>query len=454
MSEYRFPQGFVWGSATASYQIEGAAQVDGRGESVWDRFSHTPGKTFEGHTGDVADDHYHRWADDIKLMQEIGLQGYRFSIAWPRILPDGTGAINKPGLDFYDRLVDGLLAAGITPFATLYHWDLPQSLQDRQGGWTARAIVDQFVHYADVVTRALGDRVTYWATFNEPRIFVTHGYELGWHAPGVIDPPQAIQAAHHVMLAHGAAVPVIRRNSPQAQVGIVYALNPIETADTSPEGQARQHLVDARTNRWFVEPVLAGTYPDVLIESAEFAGLDIQPGDMATINAPVDWVGVNYYSRIVVGGPEGDVMAATVDSTADAAALGGLPRTEMGWEIYPHGLTKVLTELHARYHPPAIYITENGAACDDVLTEGRVHDAVRVAYLRDHFRAALVALEAGVPLRGYMVWSLLDNFEWAFGFSKRFGLIHVNYDTLNRTLKDSAHYFKRVIAANAAVDEA
>jgi len=446
MTDYQFPAGFVWGSATASYQIEGAAREDGRGESIWDRFSHTPGKVANGDTGDVAADHYHRYQEDVALMKTLGLKAYRFSIAWPRILPDGVGPINEAGLAFYDRLVDALLEADIAPYVTLYHWDLPQALQDRQGGWLSRAIVEQFVHYADVVSRRLGDRVRYWTTFNEPRIFVTHGYMNGQHAPGLTDEASGPQAAHHVLVAHGMAVPVLRQNAgPDAQVGIVYALNPVEAASDNPEVMARQRVLDAQVNRWFVEPVLLGSYPDELADAPGFSALVVEPGDMDLIRTPVDFVGANYYSRIIVGNPQAQsALPDLEDSEVEAAEY-----TAMGWEIYPQGLYNTLKRLHDRYHPPAIYVTENGAAFDDAIApDGRVHDERRVAYLRDHFRMAWQAIQDGVPLRGYFVWSLMDNFEWAHGYDKRFGIVYVDYPTGERTVKDSAYFYQQVIARN------
>ena len=435
MIAYPFPFNFVWGAATASYQIEGGAHEDGRGESVWDRFSHTPGKVTNGDTGDVAADHYHRYQEDVALMREIGLDAYRFSIAWPRILPQGDGPVNEAGLAFYDRLVDALLHAGITPFATLYHWDLPQTLQDRQGGWYARDSIEQFVNYADIVSRRLGDRVKHWTTFNEPRVFIAAGYVTGEHAPGLTDWAVALQAAHHVLVAHGQAVPVLRANVRNAEVGIVYALNPVEAVGDDPEMLARQRVLDAQVNRWFTEPVLLGQYPDEILEMPKAAGLRVAAGDMQIMQADLDFIGANYYSRTRIN-PE-SVPSPQSEYTA------------MGWEIYPQGLYDTLARLYENYRPRAIYVTETGAAFDDVISpDGMVHDPRRVAYLREHFRMAWRAIQAGIPLRGYFVWSLLDNFEWAHGYSKRFGLVHVDYDTGDRRLKDSARFYQSVIAVN------
>lgn len=446
MAAIQFPDDFVWGAATASYQIEGAAREDGRGESIWDRFSHTPGKVAQGDTGDVATDHYHRVPEDIALMRELGLKGYRFSVAWPRVLPQGDGPVNEAGLDFYDRLVDALLAADILPFLTLYHWDLPQVLQDSQGGWLSRRMVDYFVNYADIVSRRLGDRVRHWATFNEPRIFTWLGYMEGLHAPGLTDWASGVQAAHHVMLAHGAAFRQLRQNlGPDAQIGIVYALSPVEATSDDPEVLARARLMDARTNYWFLDPVLRGEYPPALLDVPEWANLQMEPGDLALMRTPVDFMGVNYYSRTLVApesGQRGDLQDTARNPEAEYTA--------MGWEVYPQGLYDTLMRVHKRYALPALYVTENGAAFDDVLeSDDRVHDARRTAYLRQHFSAAQRAIADGVPLKGYFVWSLLDNFEWAYGYGKRFGLIYVDYPTGRRVVKDSARFYQSVIRANA-----
>lgn len=446
MAANQFPHDFMWGAATASYQIEGAVHEGGRSESVWDRFSHTPGKVANGDTGDVAADHYHRYREDVALMRELGLKGYRFSIAWPRVLPQGDRPVNEAGLDFYDRLVDELLAAGITPFVTLYHWDLPQTLQDRQGGWISRDIVGQFTHYADVVTRRLGDRVRYWSTFNEPRIFAWLGYIEGVHAPGLTDWPTGVQVAHHIMLAHGSAFRVMRQNlGADRQIGIVYALSPIETSSDDPEVLARQRHLDAQTNRWFLDPVMRGEYPPELLESPHWANLQIQAGDMELIRTPLDFMGINYYSRTLIG-PENNTRA----DLHDTERIPGAEYTAMGWEVYPEGLYTTLTRLHERYRLPAYYVTENGAAFDDALEpDGSVHDPRRTAYLREHFRAAQRAIADGVPLKGYFVWSLMDNFEWALGYDKRFGIIYVDYATGTRYFKDSARFYQSVIRANA-----
>ena len=447
----RMPDGFVWGAATASYQIEGAVAEDGRGESIWDRFSHTPGKVVNGDTGDQAADHYHRTAEDIALMGELGLGAYRFSLAWPRILPEGTGAVNERGLDFYDRLVDDLLAAGITPFVTLYHWDLPQALQDK-GGWANRDTVTAFRRYTEVVARRLGDRVRHWITHNEPWVAAFLGNLSGIHAPGLTDLPTALAVAHHLLLSHGEAVPVLRAHgTSETQVGITLNLNHVDPASESAADRAAADRMDQRLNRWFLDPVFRGEYPTEAL--ADYAALGAVPpvhdGDLARIAAPIDFLGVNNYFRsLVQGGPKGD----GTDDIHDVK-VPGAHYTAMGWEVYPDGLRQLLTRLHRDYQPTALYITENGAAYDDVLTaEGAVHDPERVAYLRDHLRSAREAITEGAPLRGYFVWSLLDNFEWAQGYAKRFGVIYVDYPTQRRVIKDSGRYYAGVIRANGPVE--
>ena len=442
-----FPPDFIWGAATASYQIEGAWNEDGTGESIWDRFSHTPGKIANGDTGDVASDHYHRWREDVALMKEVGLQAYRFSIAWPRLLPEGRGRANQPGLDFYDRPVDGLLEAGIEPFATLYHWDLPQALQDR-GGWPARSAAEAFVEYADLASRTLGDRVTYWMTLNEPFVSAIVGYLEGRHAPGHSDLDEALAAAHHLLLAHGWAVPVIRRNSPRAQVGIALNLSPYSPASPSADDRAAAWQQDGVVNRWFLDPLSARGYPPDIVQHYGRPMDFVQAGDLEAIAAPLDFLGVNYYTRGVVRSsvvPEAENAPRTIFPNPE--------RTEMGWEVYPEGLYELLGRLHFDYRFPALYVTENGAAYPDQIgADGRVDDPSRVAYLKTHFTEAAGAIVAGVPLRGYFVWSLMDNFEWAHGYSKRFGLIYVDYQTQRRVLKTSAHWYRRVIAANGVAD--
>jgi len=446
MTKLTFPDKFLWGTATASYQIEGSWNEDGKGESIWDRFSHTPGKVLNGDTGDVACDHYHRWSDDIQLMKDLGMQAYRFSIGWPRVLPTGRGRFNQPGLDFYSRLVDGLLAANITPFATLYHWDLPQTLQD-EGGWPARTMAEAFVEYADLMSRTLGDRVNHWITHNEPWCVSLLSHQIGEHAPGWQNWPAALAAAHHVLLSHGLAVPVIRQNSPGAEVGITLNFTPAYAASASFADQEAARRFDGYFNRWFVDPVYGRHYPADMV--ADYTaqghlpnGLDfIQPGDMATIAAPTDFLGVNYYSRAVLRDEQAqDNLPATL--------LADLPRTEMDWEVFPQGLYDLLNRLYFAYQPRKLYVTENGASYSTGPDgAGQVPDQERLDYLKSHFAAAHQSIQNGVPLAGYFVWSFMDNFEWAKGYSQRFGIVYNDYETQTRTPKDSALWYRDVIQA-------
>jgi beta-glucosidase len=440
-----FPQNFLWGSATSSYQIEGAWNEDGKGESIWDRFSHTPGRISDASTGDVACDHYHRLEQDMDLMAELGLQAYRFSIAWPRIQPTGRGPANQAGLDFYDRLVDGLLARGIVPFVTLYHWDLPQALQD-EGGWPVRSTAEAFVDYADVVSARLGDRVTHWITHNEPWVAAFLGYGMGIHAPGIQDFQQAVAASHHLMLSHGWAVPVIRANSSDAKVGITLSLNDVIPASPSPQDYAAAREIDGFTNRWFLDPVYGRGYPADVVEWFERVhGAQmtfVQEGDMAVIAAPTDFLGHNYYTRTLARG-SGENNAPRTLNNDDSEF------TEMGWEVAPHSLFRMLNRLHFDYQIPSIYITENGASFPDkVCKKGHVHDDRRLAYLKAHFKAAHDAIQCGVPLHGYFVWSFMDNFEWSFGYTKRFGIVYVDFETQQRIIKESGKWYSAVIAQN------
>jgi len=445
-----FPSDFVWGTATAAYQIEGAWNEDGKGESIWDRFSHTPGKIKNGDTGDIACDHYHRWRADIDLMKALGLQAYRFSIAWARLLPAGRRRPNQAGLDFYDLLVDGLLEAGIIPYVTLYHWDLPQALQD-EGGWPARSTAEAFVEYADLATRALGDRVKNWITHNEPWVAAFVGHEKGEHAPGWQEPRAAIHAGHHLLLSHGWAVPVIRRNSPGAQVGITLNLTHIMPASPSPADGKMARFIDGYINRWFLDPLFGRNYPrDILDVYTAQGHVDagapefVQPGDMQIITTPIDFLGVNYYTRDVVRDEQApDNLPPTVIQAPQEQW------TPMGWEVYPQGLYDLLVRVQADYAPARVYITENGMSLETGPDErGRVKDQRRIDYLHGHFQSAWRAIQEGVPLKGYFIWSLMDNFEWARGGSQRFGLVWVDFSTQQRLPKDSAYWYKEVIARN------
>lgn len=440
----KFPTDFVWGVATASYQIEGAWNEDGRGESIWDRFSHTPGKVLNGDTGDVACDHYHRWREDLALMKDLGVKAYRFSIAWPRVLPGGSGKINEAGIDYYSQLVDGLLELGIEPYVTLYHWDLPQALQDR-GGWSSRPVADAFVEYTDIATRALGDRVKNWITLNEPWVSAFVGYKDGRHAPGHTNLDEAVAASHHLLLSHGRAVPVIRNNCRDANVGITLNLTPQVPASPSLADKKAAAWMDGYTNRFFLDPLTGRGYPQDMVNSFGNSMDFIQPGDMDTILAPIDFLGVNYYTRNIARAeiPKEENHPQTVFREGAI--------TEMDWEVYPKGIYSLLGRLHFDYGFPAIHITENGAAFpDEAPVNGEVNDPARASYIKEHLKMVNEAISIGVPVKGYFVWSLLDNFEWGFGYSKRFGIVHVDFETQKRTLKASARWYGRAVQANSA----
>ncbi|MDQ3856016.1 MAG: GH1 family beta-glucosidase [Chloroflexota bacterium] len=440
--ERRFPDGFVWGTATASYQIEGAVNEDGRGESIWDRFSHTPGKVVNGDTGDVACDHYHRWQGDIELMVQLGVNAYRFSVAWPRVLPAGRGAGNEAGLAFYDRLVEGLLAAGITPWITLYHWDLPQILED-EGGWPERATADAFAEYTDVVTRRLGDRVKAWITLNEPWCSAFLGYQLGQHAPGRTDFAASLQALHTLFLAHGRAMEVIRRNVPDAQAGITLNLQQVYPATESEADRAAARRLDGYGTRWFLDPLYGRGYPEDMLTLYGNAAPLTQPGDFETIAAPTDFLGLNYYTPAFVREEPGAGQLSVRQVRLDGEY------TDMDWLVYPQALYDQLRRVSSEWPTGPLYITENGAAYpDEPPIDGRVRDPQRTAYYASHLDACLRAIESGVDLRGYFAWSLMDNFEWAYGYSKRFGLHYVDYAAQERTLKDTGRWYGEVARSN------
>ena len=438
-----FPKDFFWGAATASYQIEGAWNEDGKGESIWDRFSHTPGKVDNGDTGDVACDHYHRWRDDVALMKELGLRAYRFSVAWPRILPDGRGEVNQAGLDFYNQLVDVLLEVGIEPFVTLYHWDLPQVLLD-EGGWPVRKITDAFIEYADVVSRALGDRVKNWITLNEPWVSAFVGYSMGHHAPGNTNQDEAIAASHHLLLSHGRAVPVIRANCPDAVVGIALNLSPQEPASPSVADRKASTWVDGYINRFFLDPLVGRGYPQDMGQSFGNTMEFVQPGVLDTISVPIDFLGVNYYTRGIVRSTN-----ISEEDNEPRTVFRGDEISEMDWEVYPKGLYNMLGRIYFDYAFPAIYVTENGAAfVDEVSPDGQVDDPARLSYIKRHLEMVKRAIKIGVPVKGYFAWSLLDNFEWSFGYSKRFGIVYVDFQTQQRTPKSSARWYRKVILEN------
>jgi beta-glucosidase len=452
-----FPANFLWGAATAAYQIEGATREDGRGPSIWDQFAGTPGKTHDGDTGDNATDHYHLMAQDVDLMARLGLSAYRFSIAWPRILPDGRGAVNVRGMDFYDRLVDTLLDRGILPVATLYHWDLPQALEDH-GGWLNRATSLAFAEYAEVMARRLGDRVTRWITLNEPWCSAYLGYGTGVHAPGIQSMESAVTAGHHLLLAHGLAVPRLRALArPDAHVGITLNLTPVYAADRRPETLRSQQQAHEFHNRWFLDPVFRGTYPEELFASLGVPPPAIEEGDLAGIAAPIDFLGVNYYSRLLLQADDSLADPSSAQPSSAPSYFGGQivgpvlgsAYTDMGWEIYPEGLVDMLVCLQRDYGPRAIAITENGAAFHDKWAGGdRVHDAQRVVYFREHIQALAVARMLGVPVEGYFAWSLLDNFEWAEGYSRRFGIVYVDYPSQRRIVKDSGRWYAELREAH------
>ena len=453
MTRHQFPDGFVWGVATSAQQIEGGRREGGRGDSIWDRFAAIPGKIEDGSNSDVACDHFHRWRDDIEIMRALRLGAYRFSIAWPRIFPEGRGARNEAGLDFYDSLVDGLLEAGIRPFPTLYHWDLPQALQDR-GGWGERDTASAFAEYAAAVSRRLGDRIGHWATHNEPWCAATLGHEEGHHAPGHVDPAEALRAAHHLLLSHGWATQAIRREVPTAEVGIVLIHCPAYPETDSESDIDAARWFDGFFNRWYLDPVFRGSYPADAIADRVAAGHLVGPelpfvreGDLAAISTPLDFLGLNYYSRSVMkAGPDG--------RRADVKMAPPEELTDMGWEVYPQGLHDGLLRVYRDYAPRKIYVTENGAAYDDPAdAEGRVADPRRVAYFREHLLALRRAIADGVPMAGYFAWSLLDNFEWGFGYKMRFGLCAVDSTTQQRTPKESAFWYRDVAMNNAVCDE-
>ncbi len=444
--DLRFPAGFMWGTATAAFQIEGATKEDGRGESIWDRFAATPGKILTGETGDPACDSYHRYMDDIALMKAMNQNAYRFSIAWPRVIPDGDGAVNPKGLDYYDRVVDALLEANITPFVTLYHWDLPQALQDR-GGWGNRHTVDAFVRYADIVVARLGDRVKCWMTHNEPWCISILSHEIGEHAPGLCDRKLALQVAHHVLLSHGLAIPVIRQRCPDAKVGIVLNFTPAYPATDTLADQRLARQEHARFNLWFLDPIAGRGYPRDAWEGYGADVPEVKDGDMEVIATPIDFLGVNFYTRSVQHDPRGGEGSRVLNQRSRVALTG------REWEIYPQALYDLLIWIHWGYGFDHLYITENGASYHDVISpDGQVHDLLRRDYLYKHLLTVLKAIEAGVPVRGYFCWSLMDNFEWAFGTSSRFGLAYTDFDTQRRILKDSGIWYGEVAAANALVD--
>lgn len=427
---------FTWGVATSSYQIEGAATAGGRGPSIWDTFSRVPGAVINGDSGDVACDHYHRYNEDLDLIKWLGVNAYRFSIAWPRIFPQGAGSPNQAGIDFYDRLIDGALERGITPWPTLYHWDLPQALEDK-GGWNSRATSERFAEYAHLMAEKFGDRVKNWTTLNEPFCSTWLGYLYGVMAPGIKDLQTAIDASHHLLLGHGLATQAIRSVASDLRVGIVLNLTPAIPLNDNDELAAK--YADGFDNRWYADPVFKGSYPQDIVEGFG-KEVPIHAGDMQSISAPLDFLGINFYTRQTV----------TLDESAKPlpyrpVMVDGVERTAMGWEVHPESLTNIIMRVHRDYAPKEIYITENGSAWDDSVINDKVDDSRRVSYLERHLDAMLAAKAQGAPVNGYFAWSLMDNFEWAFGYSKRFGIVYVDYETQKRIPKSSAYYYRERI---------
>ncbi len=444
-----FPSNFIWGAASSAYQIEGAWNVDGRGLSIWDTFSHTPNKVERGEHGDTAADHYHRWREDIDIMAGLGLPAYRFSIAWPRILPQGRGEVNQAGLDFYDRLVDTLLEKNIEPYVTLYHWDLPQALQD-QGGWIMPQIVDDFAHYAEILARRLGDRVSQWITHNEPMVAALLGYYMGIHAPGLSDPKAAFSAGLHLLQSHAAAVRALRAHCAKPpKIGITINLSPVYPASDKPEDIRTAHQYDLITNRFFLNPPLLGSLPDDLYELLGRMGVQLDAEEVKKAAEPIDFLVINYYSRSVICyDPQVPYLPA------GQVNLPGNEYSQM-WEIYPEGIYELMKMVQTEYLPGSfpglrLYITENGICVPDGIDfDGRVRDERRIRYLHKHLAQLHRAINEGVPLDGYFIWSLTDNFEWSFGYRMCFGMVHIDFDTLERTVKDSAIWYARIIKENA-----
>jgi len=446
-----FPPGFLWGAATAAYQIEGAWQEDGRGQSIWDRFSHTPGRIAGNDTGDVACDSYHRYQDDIALLRQLNLRSYRFSVSWPRIQADGRGPANSRGLDYYKRVVDATLAAGIRPLVTLYHWDLPQALED-VGGWPERDTAARFAEYVDIVVRALGDRVKHWVVFNEPKAFSSIGYWYGTHAPGRTDPLAFLRATHVINLAQGEAVRAIKSADAASQVSSSFDVAPMYPATSSPQDAAAAERWHRFQNLWFLYPALHGRYPDgALAADRQAELLGIRAGDERIVRAAFDFIGLNYYTSVLVkSAPQGNGIPGLDTESLWATMHGEHPKTDIGWTVYPQGFYDILMRMKQETGSLPIEITENGASYNAVPDAGgRVRDAERIAYLRGHLQAAARAIRDGVPIRAYHCWSLLDNFEWAHGYSQRFGIVYVDFaDRQRRIIKDSGYWYAGVAAAN------
>lgn len=425
-----FPDDFVWGVATSAFQIEGAALQDGKGPSIWDSFCRQPGAIADNSNGDVACEHYARWSEDLDMIADLGVDAYRFSISWPRVRPTGDGAWNERGLDFYERLVDRLLERGIKPYLTLNHWDLPDALQ-AHGGWAHRDTVHRFVEYAEGIQARMGDRLASIATHNEPWVVAVLGHESGVFAPGIKSRATAAQVSHHLLLSHGLAVQALRAQGSQATLGIVLNLSPMHPATQSDADKAKAQLEDGKLLRWYMDPLFKASYPQDVLDHLGADAPKMETNDLKNIAVPIDFLGVNYYSRSVI----------SADNSWKAGST-GLELTDMDWEVYPEGLTELLVRMHRDYAVPPLYVTENGGAFKDVMQDGRMHDQDRTSYIQRHIAAVAEAMRQGVRMKGYMVWSLMDNFEWASGYEKRFGIVHVDYDTQVRTLKDSARWYR------------
>jgi len=433
----QFPPGFIWGVATSAFQIEGASSQDGRGPSIWDDFCSVPGAIADGSDGTVACNHYNLWQQDLDMIAALGVDAYRFSISWPRIRPTGSGAFNEKGLDFYERLIDGLLERGLKPYVTYNHWDLPSSLQ-QSGGWANRDTAYRFVEYAEKVSARMGNRLAAITTHNEPWVMAVLGYEQGIFAPGIKDRKASVQASHHLLLSHGLAMQALRAQGTTAKLGIVLNLSPIHSLTESDKDRAAARLEDGKLLRWYMDPLFNRGYPQDVLDHYGADAPILHDGDLAAIAQPMDYLGVNYYTRTVVGAD------GQWDKSKSPYSL-----TDMGWEVYPQGLTELLIRLHRDYPVPPLNITENGGAFKDELCDGGIHDTDRTQYLAGHIDAVADAMRQGVPMEGYMVWSLMDNFEWASGYAKRFGIVHVDYATQKRTLKDSAHWYANLLRNSA-----
>jgi beta-glucosidase len=444
MGRIKFPADFLWGAATSSYQIEGAWQEDGKGESIWDRFAHTPGKIKDGATGDVACDHYHKYEEDVALMRRLGLQAYRFSVSWPRVLPLGKGTVNPKGLDFYSRLTDTLLEAGIEPFVTLYHWDLPQALQEL-GGWANRDVFRWFGDYAALVARKLGDRIRLWTTLNEPQIVGILGHVTGQHAPGSTDPLQYIQISHYINLAHGEGVAAVRNEASAAKVGCVLQLPPIRPRSDSQGDHEAARVMDGLMNRWYAEPILIGRYPEDILDLFRSLDLPIREGDLERIYQPLDFAGLNLYSRLFARhDPSVPLIEASLDFDY---RIPGARYTHFGWEIYPESIYEALVRFQKEWGNPDVYVTENGTAAEDRLVDGEVNDPERIDFLASYLAEVRRAMDHGVKVKGYFQWSFMDNFEWAEGYTSRWGIVYVDFATLERIPKASAAWYRDLIAS-------